>query len=93
MCPAQKKDTDKPPQEEIVAENALHVDVEADTISSDITASVSRRVVLIDSDSFAVELHWLLALHAWPLPDAEHILASRDCVASLQHQPGAAHEV
>ena len=53
-----------------------------------------ERVVLIDSDAFAVEPQWLHSLYSWPLPDgSDYILATRDCVASLQHQPDATNEI
>jgi hypothetical protein len=43
-----------------------------------------ERVVVVDSDTFAVDPRQLAELLSWPLPaDSQHILATRDCVASL----------
>ena len=51
------------------------------------------RVIIIDSDAFAVEPQVVRELATWPLEDSNHLLATRDCVASLQRAPDAADEI
>jgi hypothetical protein len=51
-----------------------------------------KRVVLIDSDMLVIRPSIVLELLFWPMRDG-HILATRDCLSSLQREKGASNEV